>query len=167
MLSLIAGAALFVACLYGGAGIRRYYKVRSGYFEEINNLCGMLIDEIANLKTPLEKILENFTFLKRGEIVRQIDAYRTLLKTEVIASRESVMKVVDSAYLKKEEKLILTDFFMLLGRSHAESQIVNIKHYKLKFEEIGAKAKEAYRVQGALAYKLGILLGIALMIIVV
>ncbi|MDR3263527.1 MAG: stage III sporulation protein AB [Clostridiales bacterium] len=167
MLSLIAGAFLFIGCLYGGAGIKHYYKVRAEYFEEINNLCNMLIDEITHLKTPLIKIFENFTYMKKDEFSKHINAFSELLRREVIAERASLLAITDTVYLKKEERTIIADFLSLLGKSHSESQVINIKHYKNKFEEISLKAKEAYKVQGTLAYKLGILLGIALMIITI
>jgi stage III sporulation protein AB len=167
MLSLIAGASLFVGSLYGGVGIRHYYKTRAEYFEGLSNLCNLLIDEIVHLKTPLFKILDNFTYMKKDEFSKHINAFAALLKDEVIADREKVLKILECVYLKKGERLVVADFLMILGRSHSESQAANIGHYKNKFEEIAGKAKEAYRVQGSLAYKLGILLGIALMIIVV
>lgn len=167
MLSLIVGASLFVGSLYGGAGIRHYYKTRAEYFEGLNNLCNLLLDEIVHLKTPLFKIFDDFAYMKKDEFSKHINAFAALLKEDVIADREKVLKILECVYLKKEERLIAADFLMILGRSHSESQAANIRHYKNKFEEIAAKAKESYRVQGGLAYKLGILLGIALMIIAV
>ncbi|MDR2047007.1 MAG: stage III sporulation protein AB [Clostridiales bacterium] len=166
MLSVIAGALLFLGSLYGGVSIRHYYKTRARYFEELNNLCNLLIDEIIHLKTPLLKILKNFTSMKKDEFSKHTDAFAELLRREVLADRESVLKILDCAYLKKDERIIVADFFMILGRSHSDSQEANIKHYRNKFLEAGGKAEEAYRVKGNLAYKLGILLGIALMIIV-
>ncbi|MDR2091564.1 MAG: stage III sporulation protein AB [Clostridiales bacterium] len=167
MFSLIAGASLFVGSLYGGAGVRHYYKTRAEYFEGLNNLCNLLIDEIVHLKTPLFKILDNFTYMKKDEFSKHVNAFAALLKEEIIANRESVLKILECVWLKKEERVVIADFLMILGRSHSESQAANIGHYKNKFAEIAAKAKEAYKVQGGLAYKLGILLGIALMIVVV
>ncbi|MDR1906554.1 MAG: stage III sporulation protein AB [Clostridiales bacterium] len=167
MLSIAAGAALFVACLYGGVGIKHYYKTRAEYFARINDFCNLLIDEISNLKTPLIKILENFAFLKKDELSKHITAYAEVLSRDVIPYEEQIRELLSSPYLKKEEIRLIADFLMILGRSRSESQVANIKHYKNKFEEVSKKAGEAYTVQGALAYKLGILLGIALMIIVV
>ncbi|MDR1940311.1 MAG: stage III sporulation protein AB [Clostridiales bacterium] len=167
MISLIAGTLLFVGCLYGGAGVRHYYKVRAAYFDELNNLCNLLIDEITHLKTPLIKILEDFAYMKKSEFSKHISVFKETLKTEVLADKRSIEQIIDAAYLRRDEKIIIADFLSLLGKSHSQSQIINIKHYKNKFEEISVKARETYRVQGSLAYKLGILLGIALMIITV
>lgn len=167
MLSVIAGALLFVGSLYTGAGVKRYYKIRMRYFEETVNLCNLLTDEITNLKTPLLKIFDNFILTKKDELSKHIATFSELLQREVTPDKSAVLNILDVFYLKRAERSVIADFLLTLGKSRAESQASNIKHYQNKLDELFKRAKEAYRVQGTLAYKLGILLGIALMIIVV
>jgi stage III sporulation protein AB len=167
MLSIIIAGALFAACLYGGAAVRAYYKSRSVYFASLHDFASVFIDEISYLKTPVPKVIAAFSPDKKTELTAHLQKYKDALEADVIVSEERIAKMLSTIHLKKSEKTKIAAFLYNLGKSDASSQVASIKHHLTAFAKQKEKTAEDFRVLGNLYYKLAILLGIALMIIVV
>jgi len=167
MLSVIAGAMLFTVSLYVGAGIRAYHRTRRKLFEELLSFNRIFGEEINYLKTPVRQIVKDFISDKNGELCKILTTFLTVLEKEVIYTADKIVAEIKNPYIKKEENKLIAEYLNTLGKSDAATQMVSIKHYGIKFEEAFSKAKEDAKVIGELSYKLGILIGIALMIIVV
>ena len=74
--------------------------------------------------------------------------------------------MIRSPYLSKDERRLIGEYLGSLGKSDASAQTAVIKHYDIKFQESYSKSVQEALSAGEPAYKLGILIGIALMIIV-
>ena len=80
---------------------------------------------------------------------------------------EEVLSDVRSNVLRDEDNLIIASFLFALGKSDLENEITNIKRYQDVFEEKKRKYESDLNKKGDMYYKLFVLLGITLMILVV
>ena len=166
MISLISGGLLFIASLYLGVGIRAYHRTRKRFYEELLTFNRILGEEISYLKTPVKQIVKDFITDKKGELSVMLAKFLDVMETEVIYTADKIAQDIKTPYVTKEECRLIGEYFCALGKSDAATQMLTIKHYGIKFEEIFKKAREEAQTTGELAYKLGILIGIGLMIIV-
>lgn len=166
LISLIAGGILFIVSTYIGMVIRKHYKKRRDFFRDFDEFLTMLENEVSFLKTPLKTIISNFSAEKKGEFVKFLEGYSTLMDSGTPLTYDNIKKKAGLGFLKQPEADYVFQFFTGLGKTDAKTQLLEIKKTMAKNSDCLAKAEKDFKNNGALAYKLGILLGLAVMIFV-
>lgn len=154
------------ACSYIGIGIKRIYKIRYETYSIFRRFAEVLKTEIKFLKTPLIDVIKTFCLNKKGL------GYELLLKYSdgLLFGYNSISEVTQSLksiYLTNDDVLEISTFLFALGKSDYESELINLERYLQKFLCLEAQAELALAKKGGMYYKLGVLTGVALMIIVV
>jgi stage III sporulation protein AB len=164
MISLYAGSLLFVSSSYIGFQIRKHYLRRKEYLKDLIELMDIMINEITYLKTPISEIMLNFSIDKKGEIKRVVSAYTDYIKNGEVDN--DILKTLHSSFLSNNENMTINRTLISIGKSNIVNEVTKIKALRAQLELFLKNATEQYTTTGVLAYKLGILAGIALMIIV-
>ncbi len=160
MLKMICGAILCVCLGYIGLEIKKVYAVRVRYLEDYTAFINELIEEISFFESPIGKFVEGIKEFKKKEFRKTLDEF----EKAVSESREFVLKNV---YLNKRDVEIIQNCFNSIGKTDAATQLTNLKNSKIYAEGMLKRAEKEYKTKGQLYGKLGILLGLAVMIIVV
>jgi stage III sporulation protein AB len=167
IISIIAGGILFLVSAYVGMAIKHHYKKRRDFFIACLEFIDVLTDEISFLKTPLPDIILRFKEGKKGEFISLLNTYNGLIAEGKPTDAAALNKSFQLHFLNTLEKEALITFFATLGKTDAQTQLLGLKNHRAK-TEVNVKASEAkYKTTGLLAYKLGVLIGIAVMIFVV
>lgn len=164
MIRLICGGVLCLCSSYIGLVIKRYYHIRSVFFADFVRFIEILHEEISFMKSPLNRIIINFKDGKKGEFVRILEIYENMLNGDINA--ENLAAKINSVYINKSEKEMLVSMLAQLGKLDSATQITNLANYKAR---VSAKAQESKKKSvtiGGLSFKLGVLLGVMIMIIV-
>ena len=164
MLELILGGVLFACCAYTGMGIRAYYRKRKEMFEQYAGYLDYLQEDIGFLKTPLVECTREYCKGKKGEFIKILSRYCSMLE-EGKVSREDFDELFSSPYIEKRYRKELSYVFYGLGKVDADTQTENLRKARAAAEAPLNFYKKKYETTGTLAFKLGVVLGIAAMIL--
>ncbi|MDE5549172.1 MAG: stage III sporulation protein AB [Clostridia bacterium] len=165
MLKLSIGGILCFICAYLGIVGKKYYDKRYKYLADFNDFLLALIDGISYSKDRLPEISRKFLASTKGAFAKNLSEYLSLI--EMGQDKEKIEKCFDCKYLKKGDKEYFKDFFLSLGKVDYDTQMSKLNLSKSEMEKMLAKAERDCKSTGNLFAKLGLLLGIAIMIILV
>lgn len=163
-LRLIAGGLLALVSSYIGLLVKNGYKENTRLFKDLVAFADEFKRELSFEKTSLISFCTAFKEGKKSKITELLDQYIVELKSEGQFSRD-----VDKwtlAHLKKEEKSEVLTFLNGLGKTPAKEQIAFVEKNESLFKTRLKQAEENEKKKGNMFFKLFVLLGIALMVIV-
>lgn len=163
MLRLIGGGILCMCIAYIGLAIRRYYVSRKNFYEELLGFIDALVNNITFLKSPLPKVISSYTSLKKTDFCRLLNDFGSIISNGEFAGSGKKLKV---NIIAAKEMGDINTFFGELGKYDSATQLNNLGSWRSKFDtayKVSVKKADTY---GALAFKLGVLLGILAMILV-
>lgn len=163
ILRLIAGGLLALICCWIGVMIKKRYKDRLKFYTSVCDYGQMMASELSFKKTPIPQIAQKFTQGRSGEFERVLNECISIAQDGKGA--EYAVEKVTVAHLKKEEKTELFDFLCGQGKSALDDQLATVAHYNESFEKKRKKCEEDSKKLGNMYFKLCVLLGIAIMLI--
>lgn len=165
ILRLIAGGLLALICCYVGILIKKRYKEREKFYERALTFANTLSSEISLRKTPVPTIAKAFVSGesdKNGEFERTVEVSMRLLS---VNEGDKIAESIGSNVLKADEKREIASFFCGLGKTTVEDQVAMIRGYEKIFEDKRAKCAKDSKQLGSMYFKLCVLLGLALILI--
>lgn len=159
MAKLIAGIALVIFCGFCGYMLTKKYRVRKEFYKQYYAFNRSFLSEISFSRRPLESWLEKQPL--SGTFETTVHGFLNALK-----SGDTALESFESPdFLSEDEKLFLTDYFSALGRGDSEGQ----KGYFTAAEKTIAARTESAEKDCArycdLYIKMGVLLGLTLLIL--
>lgn len=164
MITLVLGGVLFICCAYVGTGIKLYYGKRSELYGQCIAYIDYMKENIGFLKTPLVSATRSFCEGKKGEFIKILQQYCNLLERGQL-NKVNCAKLVNTPYIDRERQILLSEFIFGLGKVDCETQIDNLSKARAALAVPKDYYDKKYKTSGTLAYKLGIVAGIAAMII--
>lgn len=163
ILRLIAGGLLALICCYIGLLIKKRYKAREDFYGRALAFANSLSSEMALQKTPVPEIASKFTQGSNGEFDKFLDRCMQLAMDG--NDCQSMLDKVNVNILKQDEKKELLTFFSALGKTALSDQLTLISFYQKTFEERKNKCMKDSKQLGNMYFKLSVLLGLALILI--
>lgn len=161
MISLVGGGLLFIACFYIGLGLRRYYRIRKDLLMDFSSFLDQIESKIRFLNVTVPDLL------KEGKNDCKAEFKAILAAQEKNLTLKEEREKVKSVYLSEKSNDILDNFLFTLGTTDLATQLNAIESAKVSVSQELTLAEKDMVNKGALSYKLAVLLGIALLIIVV
>lgn len=159
MAKLIVGIALVVFCGFCGYLLTKKYRVRKDYYKQYYAFNRDFLNEIAFSRRPIETWLEKKQF--SGEFETTLGGFLSALRNGDTA----LESFEPPEFLSEDEKLFVREYFSSLGRGDSEGQ----KGYFSAAEKTLGARKEAAEKDCArycdLYVKMGVLLGLTLLIL--
>ncbi len=156
---LIAGGLLALICYYIGLLIKRRYAARVKFFKSATEFCQMLQDELSMRKTPIPEICTKFLDERKGQFEDFL-----LDWCEKIKAQEDIDKD-KCRLLKNDEIKDLNTFLFSLGKTDLKDQLSHVAHYEKYFEKKTSECEEQSKKTGSMYFKLCVLLGLAVILI--
>ena len=164
ILRLIAGGLLGLLCCYGGVLIKRYYADREKVYRDAEQFTAELISEIGFKKTPLPVVIAQFAEGKSGKFCKTLSAFGNKLGAGVPQDKAAAEEA-ESVHLRKDEKKRLKEFLEGLGKTSLGDQMNVLKRAREEFAAKRDKCAEETKRLGGMYFKLAVLVGIALIVI--
>lgn len=164
ILRLIAGGLLALICCYAGVLIKRHYADRERFYTDAEAFAAYVGAELGFRKTPLPAVIGGFTEGKKGafaEMLKKFGAGLSLGGVQDGAARSAA----ENARLKPDEKKKLCEFLSSLGKTALSDQLEGAAYWKNEFAAKRAKCAEETKRLGGMYFKLAVLAGIALMVL--
>ena len=153
MFKIIIGIILFGLCSFVGIKIRQQFSKREKFYHDLSSFCLFLREQINFSKAPLPQIAEKFQLNCSKDFAQVLDGLKGGINGEY------------PKYLKEKGKVEIKSFFDRLGKSDLDSQLRLIDEHKRKIDFVYETAKNDKKKKGELGYKLSLMAGIALLII--
>lgn len=158
ILRLIAGGLLALVACYVGVQIRRRYRARERFYADAAEYARFVKSELGCAKTPLPIMAARFSENRNGEFVRVLR-----LSIERLKGRGN--EPIDIRFLKPNERAETLDFLLGEGKADLTEQLALADRYAQQFETKRAKCEQESKKQGAMYFKLCVLLGLAVILI--
>lgn len=160
MLRLALALALFALSAYFGVHYKKRCSLRAAFYSDLYDFAIFLSEQIAYSKTPLPTIFRDFALGKTGAFSELINAYSIELAGGT--PEEYKLKFLNEA--EKNEALV---FFRGLGKADAERELAKLGENKQRIKSKKEITESEVKSKGKLYFKLAVIIGIALMIIVI
>lgn len=145
---------------YIGLSFKRFYKKRFELITDLRELCENLKARINFSHELLPTVLKEYN-AKTKELSCML---KFLAESE--RNKDDLMQLFDEKHIRSEKEM-LVKFFSRLGKSDIESEIEGIEALLLKLQALERSAEADVRQKGDLYFKLGIMAGIALAVIII
>lgn len=164
MLNIALGAALFVCSGYIGYAVGSHYRRRSALLQGICAYIDSLEKGMSFLQSTLGELTENFVSDKKDDASAMMRRYLSLLGNGAV-TKEDCKVAVKTRLLNGYEQGVVAEMLFSLGKSDLDTQLTELARYKALLLPIAESAKTDYKKYGALSFKLGILAGLAAMLL--
>lgn len=164
MLNLLIGAALFICCGYVGYGVSNHYRRRSNLFVGILGYIDALENGMSYLQTTLGDLTSGYIADRKDDTGKILQRYLKLLEKGSF-SKNQCLEVVKCGLMTGYERNIFAEMLFSLGKTDLDSQLAELKKYRALIAPISENAKQNYKKYGSLAFKLGILAGLAALLV--
>lgn len=137
------------------------YRKRKEFFVQLNEFNDRFIAEVSYYKRPLTEFIGSFVY--RGE-------FQELL-IEVLEMKKSAeikrLELSRFPFLSQDERVLLEEYFLTMGKGDSLSQKNYFGGAKNELCDLRRKSEEECKRYGDLALKLGLLCGLAILVLIV
>lgn len=161
VLRLIAGGLLALVACYVGVLIKKRYKTRVEFFKSACNFTQTLSTELSMKKTPMPDVAQKFLQGREGEFEKTVENWMSYIKR----GEQITFEKMQIPLLKNEEKKQIVEFFSSLGKTDLQDQLAHVAYYQNLFLQKSKICEEESKKLGNMYFKLCVLLGIAIMLI--
>ena len=137
------------------------YRQRKLFFAQFYQFNERFLREISYSKRPLRDFIEGHAY--KGDFSELLKGYLQILGRE----DEYYKLFSDLTLLHSEETKIAIDYFQSLGKGDSESQKNYFSNAKEVVGELKKKTEKEYKKYADLYIKLGVLVGLAIIIIII
>ena len=156
---------LFIACVTIGYIFSIRYKKRVAFFSALILLAQKLDVEINFSRERLKKLIESSDEKMKSNLLGIDKSFIQYLESG--GELNSTRLFEKCSLIKNDEKEIITIFFKNLGRSDVENQTKEIKNSIIRFEKLLNESSAENKKYGKLGIKLGIIAGLAMIVILI
>lgn len=161
---LIAGGILGLISCYIGLLVKRHYAARERFYRDAEAFAAFLGSEVGLHKTPLPELIDNFAEGRKGEFAERMRAFGSRLAGG--AGRErAAHETAEETGLRREEKKEFASFLRSLGGAEFRTQLEEAARAEKMFAEKRAVTAEQSVRLGGMWFKLAVLVGIALIVL--
>lgn len=158
VLRLVAGGLLALISCYIGLLIKRKYTSRVTFYKSACAFCYLLEDELSMRKTPMPEIASKFLSGRKGAFEDVLTDWGRVKSVDLTNNDKCRL-------LKNEEAKDMSTFLNMLGKTDLKDQLAHVEHYKRTFEKKTAECEEQSKKLGSMYFKLCVLLGLAIILI--
>jgi len=152
-IKLLLAAALIGICTFFGYLAAEKYRSRKEFYRQFLLFHERFLHELSYSKRNVKELLRDNPFT--GQFAKAIDFY---LKHRSLPS--------DLSFLSEDENSYLLSYFTAIGRSDAQSQIGYFRSQSALLSDSRNEAEKQAKTRGELYLKLGLLSGLAFVILI-
>lgn len=162
LLGLIFGGVICVLVSSFGFIIKRKYKVNSDFMAAYVDFLAYTKAEIANNKTPVFEIIDGYIERENNLLTKVLCVINNNLKKDIVDTENYPKECV--LVDKKIIKALIADIESI-GKYDSSTEVLKLNSIEERAKAKAATAATKYKKDGVMAFKLAVLIGIAIMII--
>lgn len=170
MYSIIFGGILCMCSTYIGFAIKNTLDNKKKFFNEWLEFTQYALQNIGFLQKPINEIINDFslnqTSKKKSQFRKLLDNYYQLIEKAALSKDTINQAVKNYCQLDKSQSKSAEDFFLNLGTVDKQMQLNQLKMQLEYLNTTIAACDNKCKTIGALSYKLGFVIGLALMLLI-
>lgn len=164
MVKFLLGVAIVAFTTYCGYLLARKYRKRKRFFKQFKEFNERFLSEIAYYRRPVREFAAGYVY--NGEFQALLSDYFSAMDERAPAER-ILSDAEKYHFLKEEEKRVVTDYFLMLGKGDSASQKGYFTAVREKLFSLQEETEKAEKRYGDLYVKLGFLCGLFILILIV
>ena len=164
MAKFILGVFIVAFTTFCGYLLAGKYRKRKLFFRQFYEFNQRFLSEMEYYRRPIEEFASRYAY--KGEFHQLLEDFFQSLEARSYFDRALVNKS-EFSFIKAEEKSMIEDYFIMLGRGDSGSQKGYFSAMKDKLNTMHANAVNASKKYGDLYIKIGFLCGLLLLILIV
>ena len=162
MFGLVCGAIICIAISFFGLIIKKKYKTNYDFMVNYSDFIGTVKTEISNNKTPIFTIIDNYIVNNTNIFTKILKVINSNLKKDIV-DNENYPK--ECALVDKKRIQWLISDIASIGKYDSVTEVNKLKSIEERVKIDCDLAATKYKKDGVMAFKLSVLIGIAIMII--
>ena len=167
ILKFILGIGVIICSTRIGILLSKKYVYRLDELDELKNNFQIIENKIKYTYSPLQEIFLEISEISNYSVKKQFK--NTVDNIKAKGAEKAWKEEIGNAEmsLKKEDKDVLKEFGVLLGKTNKEGQINQIKYVNSLLDRQIEKAKQEREKNEVIYKKLGLILGVGIVIILI
>ena len=167
MYKYIASGIIFLCICYVGYSLKSMYRKKYNFYCDFSLFNQKLLDEINNYKTPIVKVIEKYIAENQNYVAKVLEAYKQNLQNNIIYVENSKEVIPKALFLAKDEVSFVINYLDNLGKTDFDTQVIFLKRHITEFEQKKNNSKVEMDKKGDLYFKLSIMLGFSIILIMI
>ena len=164
MTKFLFGVAIVAFTSFCGYFLAKKFRQRKLFFAQFWEFNERFLTEIAYYRRPLNEFVWKYVYKEEFEFLLQ--EFLNGLSQRSTLDRE-IVDLPAFSFLTKEEKRVVSDYFLMLGKGDSASQKSYFSSVKETLKKLQTDADTACKRYGDLYVKLGFLCGLLILILIV
>ncbi len=164
MIKFFVGLAVIAFTSFCGYLFAGKYKKRRIFFTQLQEFNERFLAEVSYYRRPIKTFIAQFAY--KAEFAELLKEVFTRLETHLQLD-EGMLSGETFSFLKNEEKQIVYNYFMMLGRGDSTAQKGYFSAMKDKLSMLQKDGVTQYKRYADLYIKLGFLFGLLILILIV
>ena len=161
MTKFFFGIAVVAFTTFCGYIFAKKYRQRKLFFIQLQTFNERFLSEISYYRRPLPELLQRYAY--KGEFQIFLNYYLNWVQSS--KQEFNAMIFPECTFLTAEEKNLVEDYFLMLGKGDSASQKTYFSAMKERLISLKDEAVNAHKRYGDLYVKLGFLCGLFLLIL--
>ncbi len=164
MIKFLLGIAVIVFTSFCGYAFARKYRQKQLFFRQFYTFNERFLSEISYYRRPLREFAGKYTY--KDEFGAFLQTFFYGLEKEMPCMKD-VLDKQEYDFLRKEEKTIVNDYFLMLGKGDSASQKLYFTAMRDTLLKQRQEAEQTCKKYADLYVKIGFLFGLLLLILIV
>ena len=163
MAKFLLGIAIVAFTTFCGYMLGKKRREKKEFFIQFALFNERFLHEISYARRPLQEFFSKYTYKK--SFLRLLERFSWCIN-ERLTIKENLLTENEFGFLNKEEKNVVEDYFLMLGKGDSISQKNYFSSAKDSVSTLEKEAVEACKKYGDLYIKLGFLCGLLILILI-
>ncbi len=164
MLKFFLGVAIVGFTSFCGYLLAKKYRQRKAFFSQFKEFNERFLSEISYYRRPIREFAARYAY--KGEFHTLLEDFFHSLSQRSSQSR-SFTDFPTYGFLTAEEKRVVEDYFLMLGKGDSVSQKGYFSAVKEPLSKLQTESETACKKYGDLYIKIGFLCGLLILILIV
>lgn len=164
MTKFLFGLVMIAFTSFCGYLLARKYRQRKLFFRQLYEFNERFLTEIAYYRRPLREFVSKYSY--RGEFGDLLENFFKSLEGEYV-QENTLMDKAHFSFLKEEERRVIEDYFLMLGRGDSASQRGYFSSMKEQLSAVCVEADNTCKKYADLYIKIGFLCGLLILILMI
>ena len=162
MQKFIVGIAIIAFTSFCGYFLAGKFRQRKLFFKQLQEFNERFLNEISYYRRPIKEFVAKYVY--KGEFNELLHDYFAVIQ-QGGSVQSAFIDESKYSFLKREEKRVVEDYFLMLGKGDSISQKGYFSSVKQSLSALQIDAETACKRYGDLYIKLGFLCGLLILIL--
>lgn len=163
MVKLFLGIAVVAFTSLCGYVLARKYRQKQLFFRQFYTFNERFINEISYYRRPLQEFVKKYAY--KEEFNQLLLAFFYSLEKKRLVLKD-ILDKQEYDFLKQEEKVVVMDYFLMLGKGDSASQKLYFSSMRDVLSKLQKEAEDTCKKYADLYIKIGFLLGLLILILI-